>query len=345
VGQGLKQFKFILLSLILLPVQVYGKRLFKNAPIYTVYEIVDHLAAWNPDYNPTYTSALEQKLKMSAKDQAMISTFKKVRDSHFKREKGKKESSIWEDGSDLEVRWNNAVYMAKNLIDLKKRLIKVIPPDDAQLVYEVINHFKARLPFILQEEQAFSQKLVEFRKKWKSSKSPKLMRKLAKFLKSKKDKNKYKGSIIATWWPKELPPVVDLRPPHIIFRIHPLHPLSLWSTENLLMEYQWSVTQSLKMDHKVNLAKIFAGGCRGREIEFRQVWKLVWGKMMREKAANKKNFVLFQEWSDRHFTNLFAKTTFALIEEQERLKGNLTGDFMNKLTDQCYEIHTLSTQP
>ncbi|MCF8060842.1 MAG: hypothetical protein K9K67_16175, partial [Bacteriovoracaceae bacterium] len=203
-----------------LPILANGVAQYSEAT--DVFEIMDHVSRWDNSLTPIYRDAWQKKFPITLEDKNQFSMYAAIRKKfHDNSPTGQaQESDIFGDapiGFDL---FSEAFYSSKSIGEALRKLEKKgVTTTEIKFLSGFYQKYKKQLTEFVKESTHFSVKLLDLNKEWKDSALDKSTKKAIPFILGKEGQ-KVKVQLRPVWWPKNIPPLIDVRGPYIILRYH-----------------------------------------------------------------------------------------------------------------------------
>ncbi len=313
-----------------------------------VFELMDHVTRWSNKLTPVYRHAWEKKFPLTLEDKSLFSQYATLRKqfsdkARMARAQADDIFGSYPLGYDP---FSDAFYSSKSVGEAIRKLSKIgLEPVQRKFLTEFFGRYKKNISEFVKESSHFNVKLLDLNKKWKDDDIGKAIKKVIPFVLGKKDARKFKIVLRPVWWPKNIPPIVDVRGPYLILRYHPLAHTDKWNIPVMAQKAVHALLQAQSKNQRSNLTKVFEAQCKGRDIELQVALHTLFGEMLPEYYKKKKAFDLYQTWGNSAFVDVYLKLLFPLLQEELKGRNQFAGRFMTVASKLCRKVNRLAVIP
>ncbi len=338
---------YIILVTLMVCSPLFGAGVAEYSESTDVFELMDHVTRWDNSLTPIYRDAWVKKFSLTLEDKSQFSQYAAIRKkSYEKSPMGQGDGSdIFGDFPKGYDPFSHAFYSSKSIGEALRKLEKKgVTAAEIKFLSSFYQKYKKNISEFVKESSHFSVKLLDLNKDWKYSAMDKSIKKAIPFILGKQGQ-KVKILLRPVWWPKNIPPVVDIRGPYLILRYHPLAHTNNWQISTIGKKAIMAILQAQPKNQRSNLTKVFEEKCKGRDIELQSALLTLFGEMMPAKYKEKKKFDLYQDWGPSTFVDIYLKLLFPLLETEIKNRGAFAGRFMSTASSLCRKVHRLAVVP
>ncbi|MBL6991046.1 MAG: hypothetical protein ISR65_14770 [Bacteriovoracaceae bacterium] len=314
-----------------------------------LFEVVDQLSQWKSgEYFKEYKKYWDEKLKLSALEEALLDDYAKLRQKYDKSSASKSQSdesmlfSVKKYKMDY---FREAFYSAKILEKGLKKLSKKLKKDEMKFLVKVYRTFKPKLEHIAAESSNFRSKEKGLEKLYRKAKIAALLKNASKFfyLKQKGRSLKINMRVLLIWWPQGQNPQIKLVNNDILLYYNPIAHIDNLDFEKVVEVLIKAIIVNQPRFQKQNISRQFFNLCKVKKdfaplVILERPLETVFGKMMYRENLDRKNFDLYQDYAIHPWSNLYSKLLYSLVKHTIKNKEGISENFIPKAAKLCSEL-------